>query len=64
MDTTTLTTGAGVTITRTASTFDPAVLEQMAVLVDRRRGGVAGHFLNLLSSSVGETPDTGGACLM
>ena len=40
MDTTTLTTGAGVTITRTASYFDPAELEQIGTLVDRRRGGV------------------------
>ena len=40
MDTTTLTTGAGVTITRTASDFDPAELERIAALVDRRRGGV------------------------
>jgi anthranilate synthase len=40
VDTTTLTTGAGVTITRTASDFDPADLERIADLVDRRRGGV------------------------
>jgi len=35
-----MTTGAGVTITRTASTFDPAELERIGALVDRRRGGV------------------------
>jgi len=40
VDTTTLTTGAGVTITRTASNFDPAALDRIAALVDRRRGGV------------------------
>jgi anthranilate synthase len=40
VDTTTLTTGAGVTITRTASIFDPADLERIGALVDRRRGGV------------------------
>jgi anthranilate synthase len=40
VDTTTLTTGAGVTITRTASHFDPAELERIAAQVDRRRGGV------------------------
>ena len=38
--TTTLTTGAGVTITRTAGAFDPARLAEIAALVDRRRGGV------------------------
>src|SRR5277367_7019509 len=36
----TLTTGAGVTITRTADEFDPARLAEIAALVDRRRGGV------------------------
>ncbi len=40
MDTTTLTTGGGVTISRTASHFDPAELTRIAALVDRRRGGV------------------------
>ena len=40
MDTTTFTTGAGVTITRTAAEFDPAELAELAALVDRRRGGV------------------------
>ena len=30
----------GITITRTASTFDPAELTKVAILVDRRRGGV------------------------
>jgi anthranilate synthase len=40
VDTTRLTTSAGVTITRTASDFDPAELEQIGALVDRRRGGV------------------------
>jgi anthranilate synthase len=30
----------GITITRTASTFDPAELTRIAALVDRRRGGV------------------------
>ena len=40
MDTTTLTTGAGVAISRTASHFDPAELERIGALVDRRRGGV------------------------
>jgi anthranilate synthase len=34
------TVGGGVTITRTASVFDPAELTQIAELVDRRRGGV------------------------
>ena len=38
--TTTLTTGAGVTITRTAGGFDPARLAEIAALVDLRRGGV------------------------
>jgi anthranilate synthase len=36
----TFTVGAGVTITRTASAFDPAELTRIAELVDRRRGGV------------------------
>ncbi len=40
MDTTTLTTGGGVTITRTAEPFDPAELERVAQSVDHRRGGV------------------------
>jgi anthranilate synthase len=40
VDTTTLTTGGGVTITRTAEPFDPAGLEQIAEAVDQRRGGV------------------------
>ncbi len=40
MDSTTFTTGAGVTITRTAAEFDPARLAELAALVDRRRGGV------------------------
>jgi anthranilate synthase len=35
-----LTTGAGVTIARTAEPFDPAELERIALAVDRRRGGV------------------------
>jgi anthranilate synthase len=39
-DTTTLTTGGGVTITRTAEPFDPAELERIALAVDHRRGGV------------------------
>jgi anthranilate synthase len=34
------TVGGGVTITRTASAFDPAELTRIAALVDRRRGGV------------------------
>jgi anthranilate synthase len=34
------TVGGGVTITRTASVFDPAELTRIAGLVDRRRGGV------------------------
>ena len=40
MDTTKLTTGGGVTVTRTAEPFDPAELGRIAGLVDRRRGGV------------------------
>ncbi len=40
METTTLTTGGGVTITRTAEPFDPAELERIALAVDHRRGGV------------------------
>ncbi|MGH3213395.1 MAG: anthranilate synthase component I [Trebonia sp.] len=41
MESTTLTTtGAGVTITRTAGEFDPARLAELAALVDHRRGGV------------------------
>jgi anthranilate synthase len=32
--------GGGVTVTRTASAFDPAELTRIAELVDRRRGGV------------------------
>ena len=40
MDTTTLTTGGGVTVTRTARPFDPAELARIAQAVDRRRGGV------------------------
>ncbi len=35
-----LTAGGGVTITRTASVFDPAELNQIAELIDSRRGGV------------------------
>jgi anthranilate synthase len=35
-----MTTGGGVTITRTAGAFDPAELTRIAELVDRRRGGV------------------------
>src|SRR5512146_192631 len=35
-----MTTGGGVTITRTAEAFDPAELTRIAELVDRRRGGV------------------------
>ena len=35
-----MTTGGGVTITRTAETFDPAELGRIAQSVDRRRGGV------------------------
>ena len=34
------TVGGGVTITRTASVFDPAELTRIAEIVDRRRGGV------------------------
>ena len=40
MDSTTFTTGAGVTISRTAAEFDPARLAELAALVERRRGGV------------------------
>ncbi|HTR93980.1 MAG TPA: anthranilate synthase component I [Trebonia sp.] len=40
MDTSTMTTGGGVTITRSAEAFDPAELTRIAELVDRRRGGV------------------------
>jgi anthranilate synthase len=40
MTTTTLTTGGGVSITRTAEPFDPAELERIAQSVDHRRGGV------------------------
>jgi len=40
VDTTTLTTGGGVTVTRTARPFDPAELARIAQAVDRRRGGV------------------------
>jgi anthranilate synthase len=40
VDSTSLTTGAGVTITRTAREFDPARVAEIATLVDRRRGGV------------------------
>jgi anthranilate synthase len=40
VDTTTLTTGGGVTVTRTARSFDPAELARIAQAVDRRRGGV------------------------
>jgi anthranilate synthase len=36
----TFTVGGGVTVTRTASAFDPAELTRIAELVDRRRGGV------------------------
>ncbi|HEY6494260.1 MAG TPA: anthranilate synthase component I [Trebonia sp.] len=36
----TFTVGGGVTIARTAQTFDPAKLAHIAELVDRRRGGV------------------------
>ena len=35
-----MTTGGGVTITRTAEAFDPAELIRIAAVVDRRRGGV------------------------
>jgi len=35
-----MTSGGGVTITRTAGPFDPAELERIAQSVDRRRGGV------------------------
>jgi len=40
VDTTTQTTGGGVTVTRTARPFDPAELARIAQAVDRRRGGV------------------------
>jgi anthranilate synthase len=40
VDSTALTTGGGVTVTRTAETFDPADLGRIAEAVDRRRGGV------------------------
>jgi len=40
VDSTTLTTGGGVTVARTAETFDPADLGRIAAAVDRRRGGV------------------------
>jgi anthranilate synthase len=40
VDTMTLTTGGGVTITRVAEPFDPAELERIALAVDHRRGGV------------------------
>jgi anthranilate synthase len=40
VDSTELTTGGGVTITRTAETFDAAELARIAQAVDRRRGGV------------------------
>ena len=40
MNSTALTTGGGVTITRTAETFDAAELVRIAQAVDRRRGGV------------------------
>ena len=36
----TVTTGGGVTVTRTVRPFDPAELTRIAVAVDRRRGGV------------------------
>ncbi len=35
-----MTVSAGVTVTRTARAFDPAELTSIAMLVDRRRGGV------------------------
>jgi anthranilate synthase len=40
VDTTKLTTGGGVIVSRTAGSFDPAELERIAQTVDRRRGGV------------------------
>jgi anthranilate synthase len=40
LDTTTLATGSGVTITRVAEPFDPAELERIALAVNHRRGGV------------------------
>jgi anthranilate synthase len=40
VDSTTLTTGGGVMISRTAEAFDPAELERVALAVDHRRGGV------------------------
>jgi anthranilate synthase len=40
VDSTTFTTGAGVTISRAAAAFDPARLTELAALVERRRGGV------------------------
>jgi anthranilate synthase len=40
VNSTALTTGGGVTITRTAETFDAAELARIAQAVDRRRGGV------------------------
>jgi len=40
VNTTTLVTGGGVTITRTAEPFDPAALASLAEAVDHRRGGV------------------------
>jgi anthranilate synthase len=40
VNSTALTTGGGVTITRTAETFDAAELVRIAQAVDRRRGGV------------------------
>src|ERR1700733_14065390 len=40
MTPTSFTVGGGVTITRTASAFDPAELTRVAELVERRRGGV------------------------
>jgi anthranilate synthase len=35
-----VTVSGGLTVTRTARTFDPAELTRVATLVDRRRGGV------------------------
>jgi anthranilate synthase len=40
VETTTLTTGGGVTVTRTAEPFDPAELTRVAEAVERHRGGV------------------------